>query len=856
MAPVQNSRSKNAFRKHMETYGPSRTTPPHLVRAASSINAGDNERNGSPQPPLSPRHQYFKSLPPVFVVPANFDDEELMEVEEKLMGVGARVTYDPGEARVFVGRIERKRRAVLELRERGVWTEEMQVNSEEAKATEGVQAAVKGSASGIEDFMEIASTRDVGENSEPTAKRRKIARSVTRNGNDSGVNGNETDDSKTESEDEDDSSARTIQGQPCESTPGTSKADPSPLDVGKDEHMVIVLHSSWVDQLSDLDKAQKLNKYTVYVGRVVERPDLSKVLVSPSKDTPPAGEPTSNPKASPTKGSDILDRALEDSALITQHPPPRQYQTHRRGNPSLDHKRPAPPKLHHHQQSTSSSPNPSRLPSPPPWLTTTRGGKYSCQRRTPHNPPNAPFLSTLKTIRDFRRLTADEIGVRAYSTAIASIAAYPHTITSTQEITRLPGCSERIAGLWREWKDNDGVTEAVRDGEGEERMQVLRLFDGIWGVGAHTARVFCDVKGWRDLDDVVEHGWQGLSREQQLGVKYYHEFAMTMERAEVEGIERVVRAHFRGLCKDDPDGVRTCIVGGYRRGKKLCHDADIMVSHTDEAGTHDIVDELVGSLHQAGYVTHSLRSENTGSKRGQSALPYRDPRVKHSRRGFDSLDKSMVVWQDPHFSDPQEFSNRDQEDVGNNSSEQRHPSQQTSQQSDIQRRKDAKNNPNPHRRVDIIVTPWSNIGCAVLGWTAATTFERDLRRYSKEVKGWKFDSSGIRDLRDGRVVDCSVDFSDDGSGEEQLGDDLGRGRAMVSSGNGAGMEAAERSAQTDDDTQETETLSEPSQANHHIDPSDPGFKDPKEEQQIERAERKVFEVLDLDWIHPWDRCTG
>lgn len=56
----------------------------------------------------------------------------------------------------------------------------------------------------------------------------------------------------------------------------------------------------------------------------------------------------------------------------------------------------------------------------------------------------------------------------------------------------------------------------------------------------------------------------------------------------------------------------------------------------------------------------------------------------------------------------------------------------------------SKNN-NPHRRVDIIISPWKTVGCAVLGWSSETTFQRDLRRYCRE-RGFKFDSSGIRSL--------------------------------------------------------------------------------------------------------------
>lgn len=62
-------------------------------------------------------------------------------------------------------------------------------------------------------------------------------------------------------------------------------------------------------------------------------------------------------------------------------------------------------------------------------------------------------------------------------------------------------------------------------------------------------------------------------------------------------------------------------------------------------------------------------------------------------------------------------------------------------------------NPNVHRRVDIIISPWKTAGCAVLGWTGGTMFERDLRSYSREKKGWKFDSSGVRDVTTGAWID-------------------------------------------------------------------------------------------------------
>jgi DNA polymerase IV len=62
----------------------------------------------------------------------------------------------------------------------------------------------------------------------------------------------------------------------------------------------------------------------------------------------------------------------------------------------------------------------------PTYLLTT----YSCQRPTRANPPNAAFIEELKKIRKIRILVGDKIGIRAYSSSIAAIAAYPSLLTT------------------------------------------------------------------------------------------------------------------------------------------------------------------------------------------------------------------------------------------------------------------------------------------------------------------------------------------------------------------------------------------------------------------------------------------
>ncbi|KAF4824606.1 DNA-directed DNA/RNA polymerase mu [Colletotrichum tropicale] len=268
----------------------------------------------------------------------------------------------------------------------------------------------------------------------------------------------------------------------------------------------------------------------------------------------------------------------------------------------------------------------------------------------------AAFIEELKAIRTTRKLMGDQIGVRAYSTSIATLSAYPYNISSPQ--------------------------------------------------------------GWRDLDDIVEYGWDDLSRVQQIGVKFYEELKLKITRVEVESIANTILKHAR---KFSP-GYQMVIVGGYRRGKHDSGDVDVIISHPDECATLNFVEKLVVSLEKSGQITHTLTLSNHNSERGQRPLSWDGNQGRGV--GFDTLDKALVVWQEPEMSDQGRASSVD-------SASQRPP----------------------HRRVDIIISPWKTVGCAVLGWSGDTTFQRDLRRYCKKQRDLKFDSSGIRSRLDGSWLD-------------------------------------------------------------------------------------------------------
>ncbi|KAI5294808.1 hypothetical protein KEM52_003144 [Ascosphaera acerosa] len=636
--------------------------------------------------------------PPVYVLPLNLQLDVLHLIEEAVSDCGATLTYDVTEAGLVLGKVAQKKRAALELRILGQRTEEVEASDRILLETR------LGTAADIE-------------------------------------------------------------------APETSQRLP--------DDCIIVVRLDWLLESLKAGSPLPLSQYLVYVGR--------KVTASRTESGSARSTSSSRPVGS------ILDRAKADLAAIVRSPGSvfggshskrwrsRTAQTAvtvARSRSASAERRSAADQLTLMRQTTSEQEAAAHMPPAPEWV--EKGIVYACQRSAYLHCPNEAFVEQLQKIRRIRELTLDEIGVRAYSTAVAAIAAYNHPLRSAEEVLRLPGCQAKIANLFLEWKRSaDGSLEAARALDEDQELRTLKLFNDIWGVGPHAARDFYHKRGWRDLDDIVQHGWESLTRVQQIGVKYFDELLIPIPRAEVEAIEEAVIRNARKARPDadkDGYGVESIVVGGYRRGKELSGDVDIILTHRDDRVTRNLAYDVVANLEEEGCITHTLVLNLTNSEREQNPAP-----LKPSGDGskFDTLDKALVVWQDPdfqgrliHSSSPvsesdltEEEGDRDAElgDVEDIQGRTLRPKRRRrSPRGDHHKRRTVKqsrvavshaHNTNPHRRVDIIISPWRTVGAAIVGWTGDKTFERDLRRYAKVERNWKFDSSGVRDRATEEIVD-------------------------------------------------------------------------------------------------------
>ncbi|KAL8695035.1 MAG: hypothetical protein Q9218_000403 [Villophora microphyllina] len=671
----------------------------------------------------------LSAFPAVYVLPTHIGVDELHAVEHQLTKSGAALTYDIREARLVLGNVSKTRRAKFELHAGGV----------RYKDIDPVDLAK----------IELESQRHMKQRHEelPPRKRRKleVTDSQSTTNESTKTENQESTPSGSETEAEDDEGAEPLSQLSISQAmvpPSLESSPPlathsSPFRNEESPDLIKVVNLEWLKDSLSLGVPQNFRGHLIYVAQVLP---IDKESPSPRPSAEPAA-PTSVSRNAEEKRSrepsqlkGILQRATAEAAQKPRsgfHVPraakrgrisnaAKRDFTNRSFTSTTSHDSLSRrPYLLHQTTSEYEEGVPQPLPPLPDWVLQNK--VYACQRATPANSPNDAFIAQLKEIKLARLLTNDEIGVRAYSTSIASLAAYPYEIQSSSEILALPGCDQKNAHLFHEWQtSSDHRIQAAKDIENDPALRVLRLFYDIWGVGATTAREFYYDRQWRDLDDIVEFGWNTLSRVQQIGVKYYDDFLLKIPRAEVEAIAGIVERHARKVIDD---GIVCVIVGGYRRGKAESGDVDLILSHPEKRATAGLVDKVVKSLEKEGWITHTLTLNLTNTKRGQETLPY----ITNTKgAGFDTLDKALVVWQDQAFSS--------------------HGSSP-----DAQARK--LNNPNPHRRVDIIVSPWRTVGCAVAGWTSGTTFQRDLRRYAKKIKGWKFDSSGIRERGSGKWID-------------------------------------------------------------------------------------------------------
>ncbi|CAE6450178.1 unnamed protein product [Rhizoctonia solani] len=323
----------------------------------------------------------------------------------------------------------------------------------------------------------------------------------------------------------------------------------------------------------------------------------------------------------------------------------------------------------------------------------------STHRHSPLICSNQGLCLELATLMKARSLEGELNRELSYSRAIATIKAYPQVIKNAAGVRKLPYIGPKIQKLVKEYIETGTIAEAQK-AAASERFKVLSLLTQVHGIGAAKAREHY-AAGHKTLQDLANFYGAKAEAGTHLGtlaaLELHDELNTTIPREEVEIIAKDV---FDELSKIQP-GCEYTICGGYRRGKPYSNDIDILFTHRQTGLERHLCTKFVDHLKEIGMVKHVLNySEYTSNHEGTHGHQTR------SRACMDVLDKALVILKSKDL---------------------------------------------PHRRVDLIFTPYSVYWTAIVGWTGSKQFERDLRIHAKQ-QGLKFDSGGITRLRDSKPI--------------------------------------------------------------------------------------------------------
>ncbi|KAI0040057.1 hypothetical protein FA95DRAFT_1550156 [Auriscalpium vulgare] len=255
-------------------------------------------------------------------------------------------------------------------------------------------------------------------------------------------------------------------------------------------------------------------------------------------------------------------------------------------------------------------------------------------------------LTELMELHRAKQSDEDRWRVFSYTKAIRALRNQPHRITSLEQARKLHGVGDKTANK---------IMEIVQTGqlrrigyETTEDIAIVKVFTGIYGVGARTAHQWY-AAGCRTLADITAGvGGVKLSDAQVIGMQFYEDINTRMPREEAkeiyEAIEKIA------LLIDAKLYVN--IMGSYRRGKLTCGDIDILITRpTDDGLSHSgVLTKLLTSLHSSGILTEDLSIPSDPDAldavyHGLCVRPLRDGETSHTKRIRRRIDFLTVPWE-------------------------------------------------------------------------------------------------------------------------------------------------------------------------------------------------------------------
>ncbi|KAI3629619.1 hypothetical protein MIR68_011054 [Amoeboaphelidium protococcarum] len=328
-----------------------------------------------------------------------------------------------------------------------------------------------------------------------------------------------------------------------------------------------------------------------------------------------------------------------------------------------------------------------------------RNSAYECQHPTPLHGPNDDLVAEFMVIRDCRQCDGNETSALSYSKTIASIRAYTRRIESVKEAEQIVNVGSKTAKMIGEFLKYGYIVEAEKLRRDQKYTALMKLMK-VYGAGSKVANQWYQL-GYRDIHELLDY--PKLSQNQRVWIENAKDLLTPIDREEGEQIAGIVKQ----LIEEVEPGCKVEVTGGYKRGKELSYDLDILICPSENGGgqTSTLLQRIIDKMRQQKLFDHIFHLAS-----GNMANPERI--ISHNNI-MDRLDKAFLL-----FGNPGKLN-----DAGLPIA----------------------------RQVDLIVTEPQSWATALLGWTGSRQFERSIRRYAKDV-GFHLNSHGLYDLSTGKYI--------------------------------------------------------------------------------------------------------
>ncbi|XP_016019768.2 DNA nucleotidylexotransferase isoform X2 [Rousettus aegyptiacus] len=346
--------------------------------------------------------------------------------------------------------------------------------------------------------------------------------------------------------------------------------------------------------------------------------------------------------------------------------------------------------------SASSNPEPQKTPA-----LVKKISQYACQRRTTLNNYNHIFTDAFEVLAENCEFRENEVFYLVFMRAASVLKSLPFTITSMEDTEGIPCLGDKAKYIIEEIIE-DGESSEVKAVLNDERYQSFKLFTSVFGVGLKTSEKWFRM-GFRSLSKIKSDETLKFTRMQKAGFLYYDDLVSCVTRAEAEAVSVLVKEAVSAFLPD----ASVTLTGGFRRGKKIGHDVDFLISSpgSTEEDEQQLLPQVINLWERKELILYYDLVESTFEK------------LKLPSRKVDALDhfqKCFLILKLHH--------QRVESDT---------PSKQEGKTWKA-------------IRVDLVVCPYECRAFALLGWTGSR-FERDIRRYATHERKMILDNHALYD---------------------------------------------------------------------------------------------------------------